>query len=197
MKKFVMVGALAAGALGMAAYRLEPTPNVAATRLDPPRIAVVDMARLVSQTKRSKDEQALIIQWRDAKRQMLEETDKRLRLQKAELDAYRAGSEEHHAKSLELRIEGMKLENEAKWLDEETQRKLAKSISEAHARVTAAAQSYLESHDLDAVLQYSSTPVDGDVAGGVISEVVVRCVVAHRKAVDVTDAVLEILEAAK
>ncbi len=162
-----------------------------------PRIAVVDMSRLVSQHRQSRDEQQLIEQWRDASRRLLDEREKEYMAQKGELDQYKEGSDEFRRKTKELRVKKFEIENEANSLEEEFQRRVARSLADAHARVAAACRTYLDANDLDAVLQYAASPAGGSKPSEVIPEIVVRTVVAYRKATDATDAVLAILDAGK
>jgi Skp family chaperone for outer membrane proteins len=171
--------------------------SVAAGRYEGPRIAVVDMSKLVSQHKASRDEQALIDQWQQASQQLLDEKAKEYRAQVAELDQFKQGSDGYHKKSRELRLKKFELEQEQESLQEEFGRRVAKSLVDSHARVAAATKTYLESRDLDAVLQYASGAVKGSKSSEVIPEIVVRTVVAYRGTIDATDAVLAILEAQK
>jgi Skp family chaperone for outer membrane proteins len=186
MKRFVMAGAVVAAALGLAERKAEGS-----------RIVVVDMSRLVSQHRQSRDEQQLIEQWKDATEKLHDESVKKYRAQVDELDQFKPGSDEHRKRSNELRVRKFELENEANSLGEEFQLRVAKSLSDSHARVAAACRTYLEANDLDAVLQYASTPVGGTKSSEVIPEIVVRTVVAYRKTSDATDAILAILDAGK
>ncbi|MBL8841317.1 MAG: OmpH family outer membrane protein [Planctomycetes bacterium] len=169
----------------------------AARTFEGPRIAVVDMSRLVSTHKKSRDEQALIDQWRAANQQLLDERAKEYRAQVAELDSLQPGSDGYLKKGKELRVRKFELEAEQDSLQDEFERRVARSLSDGHARVAAACKTYLESRDLDAVLQYASSPVKGTKSSEVIPEIVVRSVVAFRGSVDATDAVLAILDAGK
>lgn len=187
MRKVVMAGALLLAAM----------VGGAASRYEGPRIAVVDMSRLMSQQRQSRDEQALIDQWRDANQKLLDEKANAYRAQVAELDQFKPGSDGWLKKSKELKVQKSALEIEQDSLQDEFDRKVAKSLADAHARVTAATRSYLEAHDLDAVLQYASQPVKGSKGSDVVPEIVVRTVVAWRGTVDATDAVLAILDGGK
>ncbi len=169
----------------------------AAARFEGPRIAVVDMSRLVSTHKQSRDEQSLIDQWRTANQTLLDERAKEYRAQLAELDQLKPGSDGYLKKSKELRVKKFELEAEQDSLQDDFERKVARSLSDGHARVAAACKTFLESRDLDAVLQYAASPVKGTKSSDVIPEIVVRTVVAYRGTIDATDAVLAILDAGK
>jgi Skp family chaperone for outer membrane proteins len=192
MRKWWMQGAVATTVVAGLALG-----SVAAGRYEGPRIAVVDMSRLVSQHKASRDEQALIDQWQQATQQLLDEKAKEYRAQVAELDQFKQGSDGYLKKSKELRLKKFELEQEQESLQDEFGRRVAKSLVDSHARVAAASKTYLESRDLDAVLQYASGPVKGSKSSEVIPEIVVRNVVAFRGAIDATDAILALLEAQK
>lgn len=169
----------------------------AARRPEGPRVAVVDMSRLVSTHKASRQEQELIEQWRETSQKLLEEKAKAYQAQVAELDQFKPGSEKHVQRSMELRVRKFELEQEQAMLQDEFERRVARSLADGHARVAVACKTYLETHDLDAVLQYAANPVKGTKSSEVIPEIVVRSVVAWRGSVDATDAVLAILDAAK
>ena len=192
MRTWWRSGAIAAAAMAGLVFAA-----VAAGRYEGPRIAVVDMSKLVSQHKASRDEQALIDQWQQASQQLLDEKAKEYRAQVAELDQFKQGSDGYLKKSRELRLKKFELEQEQETLIDERERRIARSLCDSHARVAAATKTYLESRDLDAVLQYASGPVKGSKSSEVIPEIVVRNVVAFRGTVDATDAVLAILEAQK
>jgi len=192
MTKWWKCGAVATAALAGFAFA-----SVAASRYEGPRIAVIDMSKLVSQHKASRDEQTLIDQWQTASQQLLDEKAKEYKSHVAELDLLKAGSDAYLKKTKELRVEKFQLEQEQESLQDEFGRRVAKSLADSHARVTAATKTYLESRDLDAVLQFASTPVKGSKSSEVIPEIVVRNVVAYRGAIDATDAVLAILDASK
>ncbi|MBM4014191.1 MAG: OmpH family outer membrane protein [Planctomycetes bacterium] len=187
MKRFLAVGALAALLwVGGAARTFEG-----------PRIAVIDMSRLVSQHKKSREEQLLISQWRETAEKLLAEEAKKYSAEVATLDQFQPGSDMWAQKSKELRHKKAQLEVDRDMISDEFERKMARALSEAHARVGAGARVYLETHDLDAVLQHSPGPVKGNKSSDVIPEIVVRTVVAHRGTIDATDAVLAILDAGK
>ncbi|MSR45615.1 MAG: hypothetical protein EXS13_00855 [Planctomycetes bacterium] len=187
MKQWWLLGALAA-----LAY-----VGVAARTVEGPRLAVVDMSKLVSQHKQSREEQTLIDQWRTTSEKLLEEDAKGYRARVAELDQFKPGSDAFAAKSKDLRLQKARLELEQDSLREEFERKMARSLCESHARVATATKTYLETHDLDVVLQFASGAVKGVKSSEVIPEIVVRTVVAYRGTVDATDAVLAILDAGK
>ncbi len=187
MKRWWLLGALAALLwVGGAARSFEG-----------PRIAVVDMSRLVSQHKKSREEQSLIAQWRDTSEKLLAEEAKKYSAEVATLDQFQPGSDKWAEKSKELRHRKAQLEVDRDMIGDEFERRMARALSEAHARVSTAAKVYLDTHDLDAVLQHSPGPVKGNKSSDVIPEIVVRTVVAHRGTIDATDAVLAILDAAK
>ena len=187
MKKWWLPGALVGMALaGMAARTVEG-----------PRIAVIDMSRLVSQHKQSREEQSLINQLLSTNEKLLEEEAKLYSASVAELDQFKPGSDGWSKKSRELKLKKAQLETERDVMRDEFERQMANSLASAHGRVVAASRTYLETHDLDAVLQYASQPVKGGKSSEVIPEIVVRSVVAYRGTVDATDAVLAILDAGK
>lgn len=187
MKRWWLLGALAALLyVGSAARTFEG-----------PRIAVVDMSRLVSQHKQSREEQTLIQQWKDTSEKLLSEEAKKYSAEVAELDQFKPGSDAWAEKGKELRKKKAQLEVERDTLSDEFERRMARALSEAHTRVGAAARIYLEQHDLDAVLQHTPGAVKGSKSSDVIPEIVVRTVVAHRGTIDATDAVLAILDAGK
>jgi Skp family chaperone for outer membrane proteins len=171
--------------------------GTAARNFEGPRIAVVDMSRLVSQHKKSREEQVLISQWRDAAEKLLGEEAKRYSADVATLDQFTPGSDKWAEKSKELRHRKAQLEVDRDTIGDEFERRMARALTEAHGRVAAATKVYLETHDLDAVLQHSPGPVKGSKSSDVIPEIVVRTVVAHRGTIDATDAVLAILDAGK
>jgi len=160
-----------------------------------PRIAVIDMSRLVSQHRASQAEQQLIQQWKDASEKLLDKMESEFKAEQGTLDQFKQGSDEYRKKQKELKVQEFKLNQEAKALSEEFDARVARSLSDAHARVAKASKSYLESHDLDVILQYTSNPVGGATRGEVIPEIVVRAVVAYRDALDVSDGVLAVLDA--
>lgn len=160
-----------------------------------PKIAFIDMSKLVSQHKQSQAEQTLIQQWHDAMRKLLEADDKNLQTMRGTLDTFKAGTDEWKKQQQDIKLEEFKLSQKAKGLDEEFDAKVARSLIDAHARVVAACKTYLEGHDLDAILQFTSGAVSGNTRNEVIPEIVVRSVVAHRTALEVTDAILAILDA--
>lgn len=186
MKNFVIAGAVVAAALGLGARRVEG-----------PRVAVVDMSRLMKEHRQSKDEQALIEQWRATNQKLLDTRQSDYKHQVEELDQFKEGSDEYRKRGKDLRVKKFELENEAKSLQEEFEQRIGRSMAAAHGRVMKACQTYLEANDLEAMMQYASSPVSGEKSSEVIPEIVVRTVVAHRKSVDATDAVLAILDAAK
>ncbi|HET6163560.1 MAG TPA: OmpH family outer membrane protein [Planctomycetota bacterium] len=161
---------------------------------DATKIAFIDMSKLVSQHKQSQAEQTLIQQWHDAMRKLLEADDKNLSALRGTLETFKTGSEEWKRQQQEIKLEEFKLTQKAKGLDEEFDAKVARSLIDAHARVAAACKTYLEGHDLDLILQFTSGPVSGNTRNEVIPEIVVRSVVSHRAALDVTDAILGILD---
>jgi len=186
MNRFLIAGAITAAALGLAA-RGAPTP----------RVAVVDMSRLVGQNRQSREEQLLIQQWYETSMKLLDESQRKYKEQVDELDQFKTGSDEYRKRSKELRVRKFELETEYTAINDEHERRIGRSIADSHGRVVAACRTYLESADLDLVLQYASSPVNGAKSAEVIPEIVVRNVVAHRKALDATDAVLAILDAGK
>ena len=183
MNRFVVAGALLVGALGLAARRAES-----------PKIAYVDMSRLVSEHRLSRDEQQTIKTWYDTGKKLLEEKQKQYRDHVAELDQFTEGSDQYRDKAKQLKIEKFVLEGEFDSLNDDFKRRVAKSIADSHGRVVEACRTYLATHDLDAVLQYASSPVGGSTSSEVIPEIVVRTVVAYRKTLDVTDDILKILD---
>jgi Skp family chaperone for outer membrane proteins len=128
---------------------------------DAPKIAFIDMSKLVSQHKQSQAEQTLIQQWHDAMRKLLEADDKNLSAMRGTLETFKAGSDEWKRQQQEIKLEEFKLTQKAKGLDEEFDAKVARSLIDAHARVAAACKTYLEGHDLDLILQFTSGPVSG------------------------------------
>jgi Skp family chaperone for outer membrane proteins len=186
MTKLILAGAALVAALGVAARRVEG-----------PRIAVVDMSRLVSSHKQSREEQQFIEQWRDTMKKLLDEKDKDYRAVQAELDQFKEGSEEWKKKVKEVKVRKSELQIEAASLDEDLQNRIGTSLKNSYARAVAACKAYQEANDLDAVLQYSDAPIDGTKREEIIPSIMVRPVVSHRKTLDVTDAVLAILDAAK
>lgn len=186
MSKYVIAGALVVAALGLAARRVEPQ-----------RIAVVDISRLVAEHKKSREEQKLIDEWKVAKQQQLDDMQQRLKDKIAEIEQFKPDSDEARRRTRELKVEKYAYESEANSLGEEAERRIARSLCESHARVAAACKVYLETSDLDVILQYAPSPVEGTKRSEVIPEIVVRTVVAYKKPIDATNAVLEILDAAK
>ncbi len=160
-----------------------------------PKVAFIDMSKLVSQHKQSQAEQTLIQQWHDAMRKLLEADDKNLQSMRGTLDTFKPGTDEWKKQQQDIKLEEFKLSQKAKGLDEEFDAKVARSLIDAHSRVAAACKTYLEGHDLDAILQFTSGAVSGNTRNEVIPEIVVRSVVAHRAALDITDAILAILDA--
>ncbi len=187
MKGWMMGGALAVAMVVGAASRT----------VEGPRIAVVDLSRLVSQHRDSKEAIHLIDQWFTTNKSLMDERLKGYKANVAELDSYKPGSDEFMTKTRALRIQKASLEAEQEALQDEYERRVGRSLADAHAHVVAACNTYLESRDLDAVFQFNSNPVPGATRGEVIPEIVVRTLVAHRKTIDATDAVLAILDAGK
>ena len=183
MKRFVVAGALVVAALAVAARRAES-----------PKVVYVDMSRLVSEHRQSREEQQTIKTWYDTSKKLLEEKQKQYQDHVSELDQFAEGSEQFMAKAGELKVEKYRLENEFSALGDQFKRKVAKSIADSHGRVVEACRTYLQANDLDAVLPYASTPVGGNSSSEVIPEIVVRTVVAHRKTLDVSDDILKILD---
>lgn len=161
---------------------------------DTPKIAFIDMSKLVTQNKQSLAELALIQQWHDAMRKLLEADDKNLQSMRGTLETFKAGTDEWKKQQQDIKLEEFKLNQKAKGFDEESDAKMARSLIDAHSRVSAACKTYLEGHDLDAIVQFASGAINGNTRNEVIPEVVVRSVVAHRAALDVTDAILAILD---
>jgi Skp family chaperone for outer membrane proteins len=162
---------------------------------DGPKVAFIDMSKLVSQHKQSQAEQTLIQQWHDAMRKLLEADDKNLQSMRGTLETFKPGSDEWKKQQQDIKLEEFKLSQKAKGLDEEFDAKVARSLIDAHARVVAACKTYLEGHDLDMILQFTSGPVAGNTRNEVIPEIVVRSCVAHRAALDVSDSILALLDA--
>jgi Skp family chaperone for outer membrane proteins len=186
MKRFVIAGAVVVAALGVAARRAEPS-----------KVVYVDMSRLVSEHRQSREEQQAIRQWYDTSQKLLDEKQKQYKERVGELDQFAEDSDDYRSRAKDLKIQKFTLESEFNSLQEEFKRKVAHSIAESHARVVGACKTYLDANDLDGVLQYASTPVGGSSNSEVIPEIVVRTVVAHRKSLDVSDAILAILDAGK
>jgi Skp family chaperone for outer membrane proteins len=181
MKRFV----LAAAAVAFVSVAFRPA--------DGPRIAVVDMSKLISQNHQSQAEQALIKDWKDASEKLLDKLDKDFKTSQGALDQFKPGSDDYRKKQMELEVENFKLKQQAKALNDELNSRVSASLVDAHARVTKACKEYLAAHDLDVILQYTSTPVGGASPNEVYPDIVVRAVVAYRDALDVTDAVLALL----
>jgi Skp family chaperone for outer membrane proteins len=186
MNKVVLLGAATVALVALAARRVEP-----------PRIAVIDMSRLVRDHVQSKSELEMLEQWKDATEKLLDERQKAYNAEVDGLEQFKPDSEEARRKAHELRVKKFDLEQQVNAYKEDRERRRAKAIADSHARVVAACRTYLDTHDLDAVLQFASTPVSGMTSNEVIPEIVVRTVVAYRKTIDVTDAVLAILDAQK
>jgi Skp family chaperone for outer membrane proteins len=186
MRSFLAAATGAAAVLALAARPAES-----------PHIVFVDMSKLVSEHRQSREEQQLIQQWQEATEKLLDERQKSYNQEVSELDQFRPDSDEWRRKSRELRVKKFELEADVSAYKEERERRVARSISDSHARVVDASRKYLEASDLDAILQYASSPVSGANRSEVIPEIVVRTVVAHRKTMDATDAVLAILDGGK
>lgn len=160
-----------------------------------PKIAVVDMSALVSKNKQSQAEQQLIQQWMDASQKLLERMDKDLKDQMAARDQLKPDSDDYRKKTKELKQLKSNLDLEASSLKEEQEARIARMLSDCHARVVAACKSYLDGHDLDLIVQHESAPVRGINSNQVIQDIVVRSVVSYRGTLDVTEGVLAILDA--
>jgi Skp family chaperone for outer membrane proteins len=160
-----------------------------------PKVAVVDMSTLVSKNKQSQAEQTVIQQWMDASQKKLELMDKEMKEQAAGREQLKPDSDDYRAKTKQLKNLKAQLDVEASALKEERELRIAKSLSDSHARVVAACKSYLETHDLDLIVQHESSPVRGNTSDQVIPEIVVRTVVAYRGTLDVTEGVLTLLDA--
>ena len=183
--------------IAFAALLAAASAAVAFRSAEGPKLAVIDMSRLVSQHKQSRDEQALIDQWRAVNRGLIDEREKAYKAEVATLDQFKEGSEEYLKKARALKIMKFELENDVDGLNDEFEGRVARSIADAHARVVAACRAYAEAHDLDAILQFANSPVSGRKSSDVIPEIVVRTVVAHKKSIDVSDGVLAILDSGK
>lgn len=160
-----------------------------------PKVAVVDMSTLVSKNKQSQAEQQLIQQWKDASQKLLEKLDKDLKEAAAARDALKSDSDEYRSKTIELKQLKANFDIRAASLKDEFEQRVARSLSDSHARVVAACKTYLEGHDLDLIVQHESSPVRGNTSDQVIPEIVVRTVVAYRGTLDVTEGVLAIVDA--
>lgn len=184
---------LAAGLLLGAAA----TAIAAARPVEGPRFAAIDIQRLVSKNAKIKEAQQLVDQWFKANQKLLDERSKAFMTEKAELDSFAAGSQAWLDKSRELRVKKAGLEADQAALQDELEFRVAKAFSDSHTRVSAACAKYMESRELDGILQFNDSPVSGTRSGDVFNEIVARTVVSHRKSIDVTDAILAILDAEK
>ncbi len=169
--------------------------SVAVRPSDTPKVAFVDMSKLVSQNQKSQAEQSLIKDWKEASDKLLEKMGKDFKAAQDALDQFKPGSDDFRKKVAELKVEEFKLNQQQKSLNEELEVRISHSLADAHARVVVACRTYLKSHDIDAILQYTSTPVAGNTRSEVFPDIVVRSVVAYRDTLDVTDAVLAVLDA--
>ena len=160
-----------------------------------PKVAIVDMSTLVSKNKQSQAEQTVIQQWMDASQKLLERMDKDMKEQAAAREQLKPDSDDYRNKTTELKQLKANLDIRASALKDERESRIARSLSDSHARVVAACKSYLETHDLDLIVQHESSPVRGSTSDQVIPEIVVRTVVAYRGTLDVTEGVLAILDA--
>jgi Skp family chaperone for outer membrane proteins len=181
----------------VAALALVAFVSVAFRPCEGPKVAIVDMSTLVSKHKQSQADQNFIQQWKEASQKKLEEMDRNYKEQVGAREQLKPDSDDYRARTKELKLLKFKLDQEAQALNDEFEARVARSLSEAHARVVAACKGYLESHDLDLIVQHESSPVRGNTSSAVIPEIVVRTVVAYRGTLDITDGVLAVLDAAK
>lgn len=184
MRKRLVAGALVAAGLALAA---RSTP-------DAPKVACVDMWRLMREAKQSRREQDLIKEWQDANQKLLDEKQKQLKEHDAERDPLKPQSDEWLEKTKQLKIEKLTFDADLEALDEQFSRRGTKALRDAFTRATAACSMYLEQHDLDAIVQYTSAPVGGRKVDEALNDVATRTLVAYKKTLDVTDQVLAILD---
>ncbi len=162
-------------------------------RQDPPRIATVDLPRVIREHELSKRDYEEIDHWKKGTEKMLEEQGKELKRRQDALENMDPANEEYRKELDSIKVEGYRLKVQEESLTKELERKTAQALSQAHRRAVEACKKHLDDHGLEAVFQVNPAPVGGKNREEVVNEIVLRELVTHRADVDITEAVLAIL----
>lgn len=179
------------------AVALLAVPLLLGTRLTPPaagsRYAFVDMARLIREHDESSADQTAVSQWNNETLRGLEAKSAELAAQLTELEAFEPGSPDHQRATQSLDVERFRLKVKQEAHSREFDTRLRAALERSHARVVAACNRYREEHGLGAVLQVQAHSVQAQSREELVSEILMRAVVAYDPALDATDAIMELL----
>jgi Skp family chaperone for outer membrane proteins len=157
------------------------------------RVAVVDLIRLIQEHNEALADQQKIEAWLQQMQDLYDSQEKELETLRDELEQFRPGSDEFRQAREDLQVQGFRLEIRRKELPQELDEMISQALTRAYQRAIAACEQYREQSDIDVVHQLHSAPLTGRNKDELLGGIVLRATVAHRPQLDITDAVLTIL----
>jgi len=172
--------------------------SAAPARREGPTVAVVDLVRLIVSNRWAVDENKKNEEWFRQKSAELEALrndgpDAMSKL-RARLDALQPGSDEYVETELQLRRLGEQPKALQLVYENALDARVAQIFAQSYGRVARAIDAYAKERQIDLVLQYRSEAVPATSRAEVVGEIVRRTVVAWSSELDITEAVLTILD---
>ena len=156
-------------------------------------VATVDMGRLMSEHKEYLEDRKAVDLWQQEMRGMFEKKAADLMQLQEDLMQWEPDSDRYAEGVNDVEMERFHLDLMQKQVAREFDKKIVKSLSGAHQRAVAAVEEYREANGIELVIQHNSEPVRGRNGEEVVGEILLRSVVAFSPQLDITEAVLTIL----
>jgi len=167
-------------------------------QVSPPlaKVAVVDLFRVLAEAKPFVAEQDEIRRWIEAeKRTNLDVKKGEIAAKEAELEVFDRASPEYRKLANQLDFDKLGFEHEFQRLERERVRRITDSQRRAFAEATRVVADYAKSQGVTLVLQLRTGELRGEAQSELTSEMYLRDVLYHDASLDITSAVLRILDA--
>ncbi|MBI4878513.1 MAG: OmpH family outer membrane protein [Planctomycetes bacterium] len=188
-------GAALAGLLLLASgYRAGAEPQAPAP--PGPGIGVVDLFRVMTEARPFAAAQGAIREWIESeKRSNLDVKKGEINAKEAELEMFARDSEEHRKLKNEIEFAKLRFEHEFERLEAERMRRITAGQRQAFDEASAAVAEYAKSRGIFLVLQQRTGKLRGELDTDLTSEMYLRDILYSDALLDITDAVIRILDA--